>query len=160
MWLFNLLFCSLSQLWYVEVRISRVSESPLEFEITRVDCIWISSEAFHYFGLEGKQHSFRQVSDGKIVLSLSCRQCTANRISIYIYCYQYWQAWYSLNLTLLFQKEVPSKWRKNQNQLRKINQFTISLVSLLFKVTECYIKQEVTAYYVISPEVLRFAMVC
>ena len=40
MWLFNLLFSSLSQLWYVEVRISRsVSVSPLEFEITRVDCI-------------------------------------------------------------------------------------------------------------------------
>ena len=30
---------SLLQLWYLEVRISRsVSESPLEFEITRVDC--------------------------------------------------------------------------------------------------------------------------
>ena len=41
MWLFNLLFSSLSQLWYVEVRISRsVSVSLLEFEITRVDCIW------------------------------------------------------------------------------------------------------------------------
>ena len=40
MCLFNLLFSSLSQLWYVEVRISRsVSMSPLEFEITRVDCI-------------------------------------------------------------------------------------------------------------------------
>ena len=40
MWLFNLLFSTLSQLWYVEVRISRsVSVSPLEFEITRVDCI-------------------------------------------------------------------------------------------------------------------------
>ena len=35
MWLFNLLFSSLSQLWYVEVRISRsVSVSLLEFEIT------------------------------------------------------------------------------------------------------------------------------
>ena len=34
-------FFSLSQLWYVEVRISRsVSLSPLEFEITRVDCIY------------------------------------------------------------------------------------------------------------------------
>ena len=42
MWLFNLLFPSLSLLWYVEVRISRsVSISPLEFEITRVDCIWM-----------------------------------------------------------------------------------------------------------------------
>ena len=38
MWLFNLLFSSLSQLWYVKVQISRsVSVSPLEFEITRVD---------------------------------------------------------------------------------------------------------------------------
>ena len=41
--LFNLLFSSLSQLWYVEVRISRsVSVSPLEFEITGVDCIQFS----------------------------------------------------------------------------------------------------------------------
>ena len=41
MWLFNLLFSSLSQLWYVELRIhvSRsVSVSPLEFEIMGVDC--------------------------------------------------------------------------------------------------------------------------
>ena len=38
MW-FNLLFSSLSQLRYVKVRISRsVSVSPLEFEITRVNC--------------------------------------------------------------------------------------------------------------------------
>ena len=38
--MFNLLFYSLSQLRYVEVRISRsVSVSPLEFEITRVDCV-------------------------------------------------------------------------------------------------------------------------
>ena len=41
--LFNLLFSSLSKLWYVEVRISRsVSVSPLEFEITGVDCIYIT----------------------------------------------------------------------------------------------------------------------
>ena len=40
MWLFNLLFSSLSQLWYVEVRISgSVSVSPLKFEIMGVDCI-------------------------------------------------------------------------------------------------------------------------
>ena len=48
MWLFNLLFSSLSQLWYmyVEVRISRsVSVSPLEFEITGVDC------KFHIYAL-------------------------------------------------------------------------------------------------------------
>ena len=32
-------FSSVLQIWYVEVRISRsISESPLEFEITRVDC--------------------------------------------------------------------------------------------------------------------------
>ena len=36
------IFSSLPQHWYVEVRISRsVSESPLEFEITKVDCICI-----------------------------------------------------------------------------------------------------------------------
>ena len=40
MWLFGLFFSSILQIWYVEVRISRsISESPLEFEITRVDCI-------------------------------------------------------------------------------------------------------------------------
>ena len=33
-------FSSILQIWYVEVRISRsISECPLEFEITRVDCI-------------------------------------------------------------------------------------------------------------------------
>ena len=39
MWLFNVLFSSLSQLGYVDVRIFQsVSVSPLEFEIMRVDC--------------------------------------------------------------------------------------------------------------------------
>ena len=34
------LFSSIPQIWYVEIRISRsISESPLDFEITRVDCI-------------------------------------------------------------------------------------------------------------------------
>ena len=34
------IFSSILQFWYVEVRISRsISESPLDFEITRVDCI-------------------------------------------------------------------------------------------------------------------------
>ena len=48
MWLFNLLFSSLSQLWYVEVRISRsISVSPLEFEITRVDCTWVIHTYIH-----------------------------------------------------------------------------------------------------------------
>ena len=40
MWLIELVFPQIMQNWYVEVRISRsISESPLEFEITRVDCI-------------------------------------------------------------------------------------------------------------------------
>ena len=36
-------FSSILQIWYVEVRISRsISDSPLEFEITRVDCNFAS----------------------------------------------------------------------------------------------------------------------
>ena len=43
----RIIFSSILQIWYVEVRISRgISESPLEFEITRVDCIF-SSLNFH-----------------------------------------------------------------------------------------------------------------
>ena len=35
----RIIFSSILQIWYVEVRISRsISESPLEFEITGVDC--------------------------------------------------------------------------------------------------------------------------
>ena len=45
MWLFNLSFSSILQIWYVEMRISRsISESPLDFDITRVDCIWMESK--------------------------------------------------------------------------------------------------------------------
>ena len=40
-------FSSILQIWYVEVRISRsILESPLEFEITRVDCIHPIREHF------------------------------------------------------------------------------------------------------------------
>ena len=36
----RIIFSSILQIWYVEVRISRsISESSLEFEITRVDCM-------------------------------------------------------------------------------------------------------------------------
>ena len=36
----RIIVSSILQIWYVEVRISRsISESPLEFEITRVDYI-------------------------------------------------------------------------------------------------------------------------
>ena len=37
----RIIFSSILQIWYVEVRISRsISESPLEFETTRADCIF------------------------------------------------------------------------------------------------------------------------
>ena len=40
---FELFFSSILQIWYVEVRISRsISVSPLEFDITRVDCNCLS----------------------------------------------------------------------------------------------------------------------
>ena len=38
----RIVFSSILQIWYVEVRIARsISESPVEFEITRIDCIFI-----------------------------------------------------------------------------------------------------------------------
>ena len=41
-------FSSFLQIWYAEVRISRsISESPLEFEITRVDCIWTWAQLYY-----------------------------------------------------------------------------------------------------------------
>ena len=37
----RIIFSTILKIWYVEVRISRsISESPLEFEITKVDCIF------------------------------------------------------------------------------------------------------------------------
>ena len=37
----QIVFPSILQIWYVEVRISRsVFEGPFDFEITRVDCMW------------------------------------------------------------------------------------------------------------------------
>ena len=39
MWLYNLLFSSLLQLWYFEIRISRSVQRVPWTEITRVDCI-------------------------------------------------------------------------------------------------------------------------
>ena len=44
----QIMFFSILQIWYVEVRIARsISESALEFEITRVDCIWNKGVAKH-----------------------------------------------------------------------------------------------------------------
>ena len=39
------IFSSILQIWYVKLRVSRsISDSPLDFEITRVDCISILSD--------------------------------------------------------------------------------------------------------------------
>ena len=44
MWLFDLFFSSILQIQNVKVRISQsISESPLDFEITRVDCVYHSA---------------------------------------------------------------------------------------------------------------------
>ena len=44
-------FSAILQSWYVEVRISRsISESPLEFEITRVDCMFLITIVFSTYG--------------------------------------------------------------------------------------------------------------
>ena len=47
MWLFDLsFFFSILQIWYVEIQISQsISENPMDFEMTRVDCI--SAESVH-----------------------------------------------------------------------------------------------------------------
>ena len=46
----QIMFSSILQIWCVEVRISRsISESPLEFEITRVNCI--STTPFNYLSM-------------------------------------------------------------------------------------------------------------
>ena len=48
MWLFDLLFSSIPQIWYVKVWISwNVSESP--FKITRVDCTFFHVVALTFF---------------------------------------------------------------------------------------------------------------
>ena len=50
----RIIFSSILQIWYVEVRISRsISDSPLEFDITRVDCtsepaFWICSRCINH----------------------------------------------------------------------------------------------------------------
>ena len=41
MWLLDVCFSAIMQFWCVDVRISQsISESPLDFEITRVDCFY------------------------------------------------------------------------------------------------------------------------
>ena len=48
----RIIFSSILKIIYVEVRISRrVSESPLEFEIMRVDCMWIPLIIWSYDSL-------------------------------------------------------------------------------------------------------------
>ena len=62
MGLIELVFPPVLQIWYVEVRISRsISESPLEFKITRVDCM-CSTMRKHVLGhmLTAKPRSARK----------------------------------------------------------------------------------------------------
>ena len=67
----RIIFSSILQIWYVEVRISRsISESPLEFEITRVDCIlfslFLQENICCRYSLEASneypQHMFSQIN--------------------------------------------------------------------------------------------------
>ena len=56
----QIIFSSILQTWYVELRISRsISESPLEFEITRVDCISqnILSQMFDVIQFDSALHT-------------------------------------------------------------------------------------------------------
>ena len=42
MWLLNLFFASVLQIWYVQEWVSlSISDSPLDFKITRVDSIYV-----------------------------------------------------------------------------------------------------------------------
>ena len=69
----RIIFSSILQIWYVEVRISRsISESPFEFEITRVDCICIlyiwSTVHSHYLDFQGNlwntsRYAYLDISD-------------------------------------------------------------------------------------------------
>ena len=52
MWLVELFFSSILQIWYAEVRISRnISMRPLEFEITRVGCTLLDRNVGFFFCL-------------------------------------------------------------------------------------------------------------
>ena len=49
----RIVFSSILQIWYVEVRISRsVWEGPFDFEITRVDCIYKCNMAINHNTME------------------------------------------------------------------------------------------------------------
>ena len=48
----RIIFSSILQIWYVEVWIYRsISESPLEFEITRVDLLSVYKNKIKVFGV-------------------------------------------------------------------------------------------------------------
>ena len=52
MWLIELVFPSILQIWYVEnMDISKYFRVPLEFGISRVDCIYLFSDYSLYPGL-------------------------------------------------------------------------------------------------------------
>ena len=104
-------FSSILQIWYVEVRISRtISENPVEFEITRVDCIynfipmhprtrlgyikWILLEnhcvyyrIFHYnFVSPGTRWDLKCESQSKIVSTGRDLGCAGKKITECIAC--------------------------------------------------------------------------
>ena len=76
MWLIELVFSSILQIWYVEVRISRsISKSPLEFEITRVDCISsVTSKMKHYRVLNSCMFRYRYIISNPMLSTTSAPQ--------------------------------------------------------------------------------------
>ena len=68
------IFSWILQIWYVEVRISRsIFESPLEFEITRVDCIYNKNILLHLIKKKTiKKNNYKKnsVTADKIILKI------------------------------------------------------------------------------------------
>ena len=56
----RIIFYSSLQIWYVEVRIYRsISESPLEFEKTRIDCIYLRLNPTNCFSYLAYKYRFQ-----------------------------------------------------------------------------------------------------
>ena len=85
MWLFNLLFSSLYQTWYVEVRISRsVSVCPLEFEITRVYCISYNKFLFAPYLLQMITLDLCPEVMEKREVTIPCNEATDNILEFFV----------------------------------------------------------------------------
>ena len=64
----RIIFSSILQIWYVEVRIYRsISESPLEFKITRVDCTLLISQRKHILWVPFRSTSPRGTSNALLM---------------------------------------------------------------------------------------------